>query len=253
MPSDFDPLAAALRRASFTAVPTRFVDGQELPISEAIDVATRLVALVRADRPLVRLLAVHGFTLKKIEEGLALQAAAEEMVEACRSALALRDAAKAKRDEAWTSAKEEYLDFRAVARASLHNVADLASLGIAAPFLPQLNAFVAQALGSYRAAQRLSSARILASEGFSPGRISDAVNFLGQLTDLEALVVGAESRLRHFVDEREMAIVMLNLWVRDLLKAMRVALGKTRRPPSASAAKSAERVTTRFVGQRFLR
>jgi hypothetical protein len=231
MPSEPDPFAIARSRSTLFSGrdPAETTEGEAG--GGLLTRAGSLLTHLEKDPALLEALALQGFGSHAIESGAALLAAAETQIVACAEAWQAHAAVRAEREALWVAAREEYLEFRETVRTEFTTSGERRCLRVTGTMHPEFAGFVAQAAASYRAAAAVTLARQLAGRSFDRERIASAREVLDQLVELDRLVATLDRRWRRAVDERELAVRMLSLWIGELLKSLRLALGRTRHPP----------------------
>jgi hypothetical protein len=86
---------------------------------------------------------------------------------------------------------------------------------------------------SYRAAQNPDVAGQMEAAGFGTQQLAAALANLRRLARLDLALQATHRRAARCVDERELALAMVNLWIRDFYRAARSAIGERWRPPMA--------------------
>lgn len=227
-----DPSAHASGETVTHRARPRALTHHDRETADALARAAELVQRVLADTELTALLEEQGYDAVELQAGVTLHAAAEEVFAACQQTLGELDQMDASFTAAWEHAREEYLEFRWVIR---HEYTDFYTHQVL-QVLDQLSdnppEFIAQAAVSYRAAQLLQPSQPLADLGLTPERLQNAMADLRRLARLELALHAGRSRAERQRDERDLAIAMLNLWMRDFQQAAQTALGDTAPPAS---------------------
>ncbi len=235
MLSDPNPFAAAPNRHGVGAAQIRMARTEERAAAEVIAAAAQLMQRIQADGDLSARLLPLGYGPAEFVTGITLQVAAEDMADLCHVAWESLLATVAERDALWLSAREDYLEFRETVRLECAEPGALRTLHVTGTMAGLLPDFVAQAAASYRAAKLPRFSVMLASRGFPATRLADTTDLLQQLVRLEELLASTHERVQRLLEERAVAVGMLNAWIRDLLKSMRVALDRTCHPPAQRA------------------
>jgi hypothetical protein len=232
MPPESDPFAIARSRSTLSSGrdPADAMGGEAGAV--LLTRAGSLLEQLEKDPALLEELALQGFGSHAIESGAALLAAAETQLATCAEACQAHAAVRAEREALWVAAREEYLEFRETVRTEFTTSSARRCLRVTGTIHREFAEFVAQAAASYRAAAAVTTARQLAGRSLDRERIAGAREVLDQLIELDRLVTTLEARRRRAVDERELAVRMLGLWIGELLKALRLAFGCTRHPPA---------------------
>ena len=194
-----------------------------------------LIAQVTGDAALGELLEAVGYARSELDAGLALHVAAEEQFNACERTHAMCGALAARRDEVWTKAQREFVLFQA--RVALPGQIRSGQVTRGGRVRRQsVAAFVAEAEAAYTRQGSRRYTGLLDRYGFSPERIRFARELLKTLQTLETQLSEARAGLKRLQEARSVSLVMLNHWLHELFKHLRVALGQTRHPPLPSAA-----------------
>lgn len=202
----------------------------------ALASAGKLVDRLVADGELAELMKSQGYNDAEFQTGVTLQTAAEEVFQTCRRAqvaLYRTQLEFAMRSE---DAREEYLDFRWAARNAFPDEDARRVLVVHETVALELQPFLAQAAVSYRAAQEAGVAERMARAGFGVDQVATALANLRRLARLDLALEASQNRAARCLDERELALAMVNLWIRDFYRAARCALGERWRPPVAQPA-----------------
>ncbi len=251
MPPDFNPNSASPLR--FAGVPgnPRCSSLERDSVARAIASALELITKLRADAGLVALLAADDPEEGSLETGEVLAIAAEEQLERCEKGVAEFEILAVERDEAWIDAREQYLEFREWARSVCMEISWERKLHITAKVRRALPEFVVQAGASYRAARKWLVAPGRKRGVFDGSRILRALEELRNLKELDRRVARARRACERSRDEREIAVGMLNFWVRALLRQIRRKLGRTRHPPARGAGDGGSQSITAQVRRRM--
>lgn len=170
----------------------------------------------------------RGYDDVEIRAGVTLQTAAESEFVSCQLALGARDAAAEAFAAVWTTTREEYVEFRGVVRRLFAESVCVNAFKVGGQIKPQLNEFVAQALTSY--AMALGSP-LLAEQGFDTERLCAATAELKQLLELDMRLQTIDAALKRQLDNRDLAVAMYNVWVRELIQQVRLVSGIALHPP----------------------
>lgn len=225
-----DPFAGFSDEAR-SQTPPRPLSLQDQETAAALAAAAQLVNHAAADESLATLLEGQGYNAEELQAGVTLHAAAEEVFAMCQQALGDLDRAQAAYDEAWVQAREDYVEFRWIARREYPDASTQEALQVTGVISDEVHEFIAQAAASYRAAQQLKSAAALAAQGFGPERIRSSLAELRLVAQLELALQARQSGARRQTEERDLAIAMLNLWMRDFERAARIVLRGVAHPP----------------------
>lgn len=212
---------------------------REQMTAQTILSAKQTVASVFADTSLRAALFERGYDDTEIRSGEALQAAAESEFVNCQLALGSRDAAADALEAAWLTTRETYVEFRGLVRELFEEEVCASVFRVHGQLAPQMNEFVAQALTSY--AMALGNTE-LAQNGFAAERLCAATAELKQLLELEARLRNIDAALKPQLDNRELAVAMYNVWVRELIQQIRLVSGIAFRPPSIGGIPAASSV-----------
>ena len=101
--------------------------------------------------------------------------------------------------------------------------------------MPGFDPFVAQAGASYAAAQAPRFADTLARQGFDAGKLATLAGELRSLVALKSALDSLQAGVERQLDDRDIALAMFNLWVRELLQQARLVAGAVNRPPTDGA------------------
>lgn len=233
-----DPSSRSPDRAACNRPSPRPLSAQDRATAAALVSAAQLVNRVIGDTDLASLLESQGYDTAELQAGVTLHAAAEEVFGTCQQALGELDRAQVEFDAAWENAREDYLEFRWLARREFADDYTQQVLQVLGTVSDDLHEFIAQAAISYRAAQLLDATQPLLAHGFGADRIHSSLAQLRRLARLELELHAGRSRAERHRDERDLAIAMLNLWMRDFERAARCAIEgcADSRPPQAAAA-----------------
>lgn len=179
----------------------------------------------------------RGYDDVEIKAGLTLQTAAESEFVNCQMALGCRDAAADALTAVWTATREEYVEFRGAVRMLFDESVCGSTFKVDRHLAPQLSEFVAQALTSYAMALGNSP---LAEQGFDTKRLCVATAALKQLLELDLRLQVIDAALQQQLDNRDLAVAMFNVWVRELIQQVRLVSGIARRPPWAPEVPAAD-------------
>lgn len=221
-------------RGTSSQSPPRPLSPQDREIAAALAAAAELMNRVVDDESLAVLLRSQGYDAEELQAGVTLHTAAEEVFAECQQALGDLDQAQAAYDEAWVNAREEYLEFRWTVRSDYPDPRTQKLLRVDGTVADQMHEFIAQAAMSYRAAQLLQSSVPPPAAGFSPDRLRRALADLRLLARHELTLQARRSSAERQREERDLAVAMLNLWMRDFERATRTALGGMAHPPVSS-------------------
>lgn len=230
-----DPFAGVPDREAGIRAKPRPLSTKDRATAAALAASARLVNRVAGDASLAAVLETKGYNAAELQAGVTLQTAAEEVFDSCQQALGELDRAQAAFDFAWESAREEYLEFRWIARREYPNTYTQQMLQVVGVLSDDLHEFIAQAAISYRAAQLLKPAQPLIRYGFGPDRINAALSELRRLAQLKLALQARRAGADRHCEERDMAVAMLNLWMREFERVARVALRSGARPPAAGS------------------
>jgi len=190
--------------------------------------AKQTVTNVFADPLLRAALFDRGYDDGEIRAGAALQTAAESEFVSCQLAFGARDAAAEALATVWMSTREEYVEFRSVVRRLFAEPVCVNAFKVGGQIEPQLSEFVVQALTSYAMALGSPS---LAEHGFDTKRLCAATAELKQLLELDMRLQNIDAALKRRLDNRDLAVAMYNVWVRELIQQVRLVSGIAMRPP----------------------
>ncbi|ACB73439.1 hypothetical protein Oter_0148 [Opitutus terrae PB90-1] len=231
-PSDFS--AGLPERGASRQSPPRPLTVQDQGTAAALAAAAELVNRVVDDASLAARLRTQGYDEEELRAGVTLHTAAEDIFAECQQALGDLDQTQADYDETWVNAREEYLEFRWAVRSDYPDPRTRKLLRVDGVVADQMHEFIAQAAMSYRAAQILQSSTAPAETEFTPERLRQALAELRLLARLEMTLQACRSNAERRREERDLAVAMLNLWMRDFERATRAALGGIAHPPVSS-------------------
>lgn len=196
--------------------------------------AGRLVDRLVGDESLTSLMRSQGYDAAELQAGVTLQTAAEDLFRIWRQTAVAVVRMQIALSEQWETAREVYLEFRWAARNG-YSVEDARGIfQVHESVSPEFQGFLTQAAASYRAAQVLPSS-VLAAAGFDAPQLAAALGNLRRLVRLERSLQAGRSRAARCRDERDLAMEMLNLWIREFHRATQRALAERRRPPATAA------------------
>lgn len=201
--------------------------------AEALARAGKLVGRLAADGELADLMKSEGYDEAELQTGVTLQTAAEEVFETCRHAQLTLRRMQLEFATCWEAAREEYLDFRWAARNAFPDEGARRVLVVHEIVSPELQPFLAQVTVSYRAAQCPEVAGRLDVAGFGAPQLAAALANVRRLARLDLALQASHRRVLRCLDERELALAMVNLWIRDFYRAARSVMGERWRPPVA--------------------
>lgn len=191
----------------------------------------------------------RGYDDAEVRAGVTLQAAAESEFVNCQLARGSRDAAADAFAAVWIATREEYVEFRGVVRMLFDEAVCVSMFHVHGQLAPQLGEFVGQALTSYAMALGNSA---LAEQGFDTERLCAATAELKQMLELDRRLQDIDSALKQQLDNRDLAVAMYNLWVRELIQQVRLASGIALRPPHSCAIPTAANVASESAGARLV-
>jgi hypothetical protein len=199
----------------------------------ALASAGKLVGRLVADDELAELMKSQGYNQAELQTGVTLQTAAEEVFQTCRRAQVALYRMQLEFEMRWEDAREEYLDFRWAARNAFPDEEARRVLVVHETVSSELQPFLAQAAVSYRAAQSAEVVERMAEAGFGADQVAAALANVRRLARLDLALQASRNHAARCLDERELALAMVNLWIRDFYRAARCAMGERWRPPVA--------------------
>jgi hypothetical protein len=213
----------------------RPLSGRDRTAALALASAGKLIGRLVADDELAELMKTQGYDQAEFQNGVTLQTAAEEVFQTCRRAQVALYRMQLEYALRWEDAREEYIDFRWAARNAFPDEEARRVLVVHETVSPELQAFLSQAAVSYRAAQSEEIAGRMQEAGFGADQVGVALANLRRLARLDLALQASQNHAARCLDERELALAMVNLWIRDFYRAARCVLGERWRPPAAPA------------------
>ncbi|MEO7934144.1 MAG: hypothetical protein ABIT76_13405 [Chthoniobacterales bacterium] len=124
-----------------------------------------------------------GYTAAAIQEGIVLQAAAREAFNKQLPGIGADRSHTSLRKQAIADAREDYTDFRGIARAAFPGQGDRVALGVTGDMPDDFGKFVAAAGASYAAGKKAPHTAKLTLRGYTPARLDTLIVALGKLTE----------------------------------------------------------------------
>ncbi len=231
MSTNSDSAPAIPSRSTDASQPMRPLSARDRVAAEALAKSLHAVCGILGDAVLTAGLRGRGYDVNAFQTGLTLRNAAEDVFVTYQTALSAYDRAADKFEEEWVQAREDYLEFRSMARSNSDGVAAV-EFRVNGTVMPEFDGFIAQADASYASAQVPSLAAVLARHGFDAAKIVALTSQLRSLVELHATLDRLQAGVKRQLDERDIALSVFNLWVRELLQHARMVAGATFRPPS---------------------
>ena len=189
----------------------------------------RLLEVARVNPDLAEKLAEYGFDDEELSYGMALQTAAWKAF-CSRHGECPPDRADGIADLTVRvlAAREEFGDFRLVARAAFQNLSDRVNLRVVGDPLEDLQRFINAAYAGYEAAGREPYAAKLAKRGFPKGKLEALCNSLDVLATLDAAneIAAGDGEDTPDTTERDAAYNALKDYMKELKGVARAAFRK---------------------------
>ena len=182
------PIAVVDLAAPTSSTPKLSGSVEEQAIVQYINASGRLLEEVRHSESIIEVLIRYGFDDEELSIGMALQQAAKEAFGAA-DADAASDRGQTAAGELKakiTEAREEYDEFRLVARAVFPGLSDRINLRVMGDVPDDLQRFINLAHTAYTTAEQDVYADKLAKRGYPPERLESLHRFLDALAWLDA-------------------------------------------------------------------
>lgn len=196
---------------------------QDRLIAQEIETALQEILAVQAEPQLIRRLADYGFTAAHLDEGLALQAAAQAAYTERQQAQGAQREAYACLDSCRQTAMRLYTNFRQQARTVCTSQADRTSLTLFGTAPKNTRRFLTQARTAYATAGQPEFAAPLASAGFGRAQLAAAEASLEALETAIHAANAASQRAVQSTASRDTAAIVLRSWIQRLCTLKRVA------------------------------
>jgi hypothetical protein len=197
---------------------------QDQETANLITESAELIGTIRADAEIAAIMGERGYSVERLDEGSALQAAAQSAFNTRQTALAEQKQATANLQAKETEARRTYQDFRETARAIFTTDAERVYLGLKGEVKKDLEKFITQARASYDGAKAAPYITKLASYGFPLTSITAAIAGLDQLEAANTAQNQAIGAAKGGTSSRIKAVEGLAAWVSQLRKIAKVAL-----------------------------
>jgi len=203
--------------------PSRQRDQQDREIAAGITEAKHTITLLQQDTEVRSALGKRGYDTKEVNTGASLQIAAQATFNDRQQAIGEQEACSAQLNEAVTTARVGYADFRRVARAKFKAQADRTKLGLTGTVPNELQKFITLATASYTEAGNEPYQVVLAKKGYDAAALE---KLLEGLADIDAAVKThrqAASAAQAATRQRDVAYGVLKNWMGELRATAQVA------------------------------
>lgn len=196
---------------------------QDKEIVNGISESRRIITSLQNDGPLRASLGDKGYDTQEIGIGQSLQIAAQATFNDRQSKMGAQDEAQDALDKLVVAARNNYADFRRVARVLFKSKADRTKLGLLGIVPGDLQKFVTVATGSYTEAAKAPYQAKFTKKGFKPAVLT---GLLGALTALDPAAAAQKKAETDAVDAtraRDTAWGVLKNWMVELRETAKTA------------------------------
>lgn len=219
----------ALCSAPDLVTPPRALSSPERLAAEALLATKKSVARVFEDPLLTTALRSRDYDRDALAYGDTLAAAAEAEFVNCQAVLGELDEATRAFEEAWTTTRDDYMEFRGVIR-SLFAPSECAALfNVYGQIAAQLTPFTAQATLSYT---RALDIKALERAGYDESWLHSALSALQNLVELDATVRQRAALAAEKSAARNHSLARYMSWARALVQEARAATALLHHPPA---------------------
>jgi hypothetical protein len=207
-----------------TVKPPKVRAEQDQKIANEITAALQMLEGARDHPEIAGILAVRGYDAAKLDEGLALQAAAQARFKDRQEAIGAQRMATATLAGTEAIARYQYQDFRDISRALHTDPGDRSKLAVSGNAPRDRQKFITTAKASYRAALEEPFASRFAAYGYTADEFQIALDKLDQLAaddEAQDAVIGEAVKA---TADRNAAVSELRAWIRRFTKLAKVGL-----------------------------
>jgi len=197
---------------------------QDQSIANAITEAFELLAVAQSDPETGPLMAAKGYDAPELQNGVTLQAAAQDTFNARQQAIAKRDAASEAFDTAEKAARQTYADFRETARIMFSAATDRSALGLNGAVPKDLQKFITTATASYNAAKAAAYVPVLAKVDFPATKVTAELAAVKKLGELHSKFDTADGDAATATTNRDTAYKAMAKWMSEYRRLAKIAL-----------------------------